>query len=91
MNTLSKSTILYTAISFLLVGLIFCGVILDYNLNNVSPERASRVNVYITRTGECYHRSGCRYLRQSKIEITLDEAYYEYRDCSVCDPPIIKK
>lgn len=86
-----KKDILYATISILLVVLIFLSVVFDYKLNNVSPERASRVNVYITRTGECYHRSGCRYLRQSKIQITLDEAYYEYRDCSVCDPPIIKK
>ena len=43
--------------------------------------------VYITATGECYHRSGCRYLSSSRIPITLREAREKYRPCSVCDPP----
>ena len=41
--------------------------------------------VYITRTGEKYHRAGCRYLRKSQIEISLSEAKNEgYTACSVC-------
>ena len=44
--------------------------------------------VYITATGECYHRSGCRYLSKSRIPIRLKEAKARgYRPCSVCDPP----
>ena len=43
--------------------------------------------VYVTRTGECYHRSGCRYLSSSRIPITLREAREKYRPCSVCKPP----
>jgi competence protein ComEC len=44
--------------------------------------------VYITATGHCYHRAGCRYLSKSKIPITLAKAKSEgYRPCSVCDPP----
>ena len=44
--------------------------------------------VYITATGDCYHRAGCRYLSKSKIPITLAKAKAEgYRPCSVCDPP----
>lgn len=43
--------------------------------------------VYVTRTGECYHRAGCRYLSHSCIPITLREARKKYRPCSVCDPP----
>ena len=44
--------------------------------------------VYITATGHCYHRAGCRYLSKSKIPITLAKAKAEgYRPCSVCDPP----
>lgn len=30
--------------------------------------------VHITRTGEKYHRAGCRYLRQSDMPVTLVEA-----------------
>jgi competence protein ComEC len=44
--------------------------------------------VYITATGSCYHRRGCRYLSKSCIPITLAKAKAEgYRPCSVCDPP----
>jgi micrococcal nuclease len=44
--------------------------------------------VYITKTGECYHRAGCRYLSRSCIPIPLAKAKAEgYRPCSVCDPP----
>jgi competence protein ComEC len=44
--------------------------------------------VYITDTGECYHRGDCRYLSHSKIPISLKGAKAQgYRPCSVCDPP----
>lgn len=44
--------------------------------------------VYITETGECYHRGDCRYLSHSKIKISLKDAKARgYRPCSVCDPP----
>ena len=44
--------------------------------------------VYITETGECYHRGDCRYLSHSKIKISLKDAKARgYRACSVCDPP----
>ena len=44
--------------------------------------------VYITATGECYHRSGCRYLSKSRSAIKLKDAKAGgYRPCGVCDPP----
>ncbi len=44
--------------------------------------------VYITNTGECYHRKDCRYLSSSRIAIKLSRAKGDaYRPCSVCDPP----
>jgi competence protein ComEC len=46
------------------------------------------VTVYITKTGRKYHRDGCRYLRQSRITITLKDAKANgYTPCSVCKPP----
>ena len=43
--------------------------------------------VYITNTGEKYHKSGCRYLKDSKIEISLSEAQSQgYDACGVCKP-----
>jgi hypothetical protein len=48
----------------------------------------SSTTVYITKTGEKYHRSGCRYLSASKIAISLADAKARgYTPCSVCDPP----
>lgn len=42
--------------------------------------------VYITATGDCYHKKGCGYLR-SRIETTLAEAVNDgYRPCSRCHP-----
>jgi hypothetical protein len=37
------------------------------------------VTVYITRTGECYHSAGCRYLSKSCIPISLSAAKQNYR------------
>lgn len=45
------------------------------------------ITVYITRTGEKYHRAGCRFLRKSMIPISLGEAKRRYLPCSVCSPP----
>lgn len=46
------------------------------------------ITVYITRTGECYHRGSCYHLRQSKIATTLSQAKsIGYRACSHCSPP----
>lgn len=47
------------------------------------------VAVYITKTGMKYHRAGCRFLKNSKIEISLKDAKARgYTPCSVCDPPV---
>ena len=46
------------------------------------------VTVYITKSGEKYHRSGCRYLAKSKIAIKLADALSRgYTPCKVCKPP----
>ena len=43
--------------------------------------------VYITKYGEKYHREHCRYLRNSKEEITLTTAKNQnYTPCSICYP-----
>jgi cbb3-type cytochrome oxidase cytochrome c subunit len=48
------------------------------------------ITVYVTRTGEKYHRDGCRYLRQSRIPMSLAEAAKRYGPCSVCKPPTLR-
>ncbi len=43
--------------------------------------------VYVTKTGAKYHKSDCRYLKYSKIEMSLKEAVAkDYTACSVCKP-----
>ncbi|MEW6363159.1 MAG: MBL fold metallo-hydrolase [Acidobacteriota bacterium] len=44
--------------------------------------------VYITETGDKYHRGSCRYLSESKIKTTVCEALDKgYTPCKVCKPP----
>ncbi len=67
-------------ICLLLALVILTGTSLAYN---------GSVTVYITRTGKCYHRDRCTYLK-SKIEISLENAVNRnYRPCSRCLPPIL--
>lgn len=59
--------------------------------NSVSAENNSAneaVTVHITKTGKKYHRAGCRYLKDSDSEVTLDEAKsLGLSPCGVCNPP----
>ncbi|MDO8886687.1 thermonuclease family protein [Candidatus Oleimmundimicrobium sp.] len=51
-------------------------------------EEKKEVTVYITNTGECYHRSGCSSLSKSCIPISLNDAKAKgYRPCKRCNPP----
>jgi hypothetical protein len=55
-----------------------------------SPVKADpeEVTVYVTRTGQKYHRAGCQYLSRSMIPMTLADAQAEgYEPCKVCHPP----
>jgi hypothetical protein len=50
---------------------------------------AESVTVYITKTGEKYHTSTCRYLSKSKISIELQDAIDQgFEPCKVCKPPV---
>ena len=43
--------------------------------------------VYVTKTGSKFHKSSCRYLKSSKITISLSDAKEKgYTACSVCKP-----
>ena len=48
------------------------------------------ITVYVTRTGEKYHKDGCRHLRQSRIPMSLKEAAQRYGPCSTCKPPTVR-
>lgn len=45
------------------------------------------VTVYVTKTGQKYHRAGCSYLRKSSIPMKLSDAKRSYGPCSRCNPP----
>ena len=47
------------------------------------------ITVYITRTGEKYHRDGCRFLSRSRIPMPLKEAAKRFTPCKVCKPPVM--
>ena len=51
-----------------------------------SSDKKKEVTVYITKTGSKYHRGDCRYLWNSKIAISLENAKKSYEPCSVCNP-----
>ncbi len=54
----------------------------------VGAGSVSAQTVYITKTGQKYHATDCRYLSHSKISIELKEAIQNgYDACSVCNPP----
>lgn len=48
------------------------------------------VTVYVTNSGEKYHRDTCSSLRQSKITLSLKDAVSSgYEACSICKPPVL--
>jgi len=55
--------------------------------SQVARENVSNI-VYITRTGQKYHKEGCSSLRGSKIPLSLEGACKRrYAPCSRCSPP----
>jgi micrococcal nuclease len=52
------------------------------------PSAAGDSIVYVTRSGESYHRDGCRFLAKSRAPLTLGEIRGRYKPCSVCKPPL---
>lgn len=50
-----------------------------------SSNENQSITVYVTNTGEKYHKDGCQYLSQSKNPISLEDAVnYGYTPCSRC-------
>jgi len=51
------------------------------------PQSSRGDSVYVTNTGKKYHSGNCKYLSQSKIPISRDDALARgYGGCSVCKP-----
>lgn len=55
------------------------------NINQVTSQNTNSSIVYVTKTGKKYHKAGCSYLKESKIEMTLENAKNRgYTACSKC-------
>lgn len=66
--------------------LVFSTLLLVMPINVLAADGST--TVYVTKTGEKYHTSGCQYLRKSKISISLQDAVSSgYEPCSKCNPP----
>jgi hypothetical protein len=51
----------------------------------------AKITVYVTRTGEKYHRDGCSSLRRSRIPTSLKDAVERgYGACKLCRPPTVR-
>ena len=56
--------------------------------NSAADSSNSETMVHITATGKKYHRAGCRTLKKSDTEVTLDEAKSMcLSPCGICNPP----
>lgn len=72
--------------------MVLCGCSSQQSKNDyTSSYNNNEVIVYVTKTGKCYHKSGCRYLSNSSKSMELKDAARKYRACSVCKPPKLDK
>lgn len=56
--------------------------------NSDADSSNSETMVHIAATGKKYHRAGCRTLKKSDTEVTLDEAKsMGLSPCGICNPP----
>ncbi len=54
----------------------------------ITIPKVSDIMVFIARSGDKYHRDGCKFLGKGKTAITLAEAKENgYLPCPVCNPP----
>jgi len=76
---------------FFTVDKTFClpisGVVTGDVVLEESDETTDHMVVYITKTGDRYHRPNCQYLWHSKIETTKEKAQKGfYIPCKICNP-----
>ena len=57
-----------------------------------AQEDPAKLTVYVTKTGQKYHREGCSSLRKSKIAVSVKEAVERgFGACKICNPPTLAK
>jgi micrococcal nuclease len=71
-------------------GLICAALILAAAGLLLAQTAGGETTVYVTNSGEKYHRDNCRSLRRSKIALPLADAVKSgYEPCSICNPPVL--
>ncbi|QNL48131.1 hypothetical protein H8S90_15100 [Olivibacter sp. SDN3] len=86
-----QQCVLQLKMYLLLSIMVFTALTPNASLATTNPNNKLEVGketvVYVTRTGEKYHRGSCRYLSKSKIETSLKDAQKNgYAACKVCKP-----
>ncbi len=72
------------------LSLLLLTITVSFSMSGISSFAASGdTTVYVTKTGKCYHSSGCSSLSKSCIETTLESASAKYSPCSKCKPPTL--
>jgi hypothetical protein len=80
---------MHVALRSLAMALWLLPGLLSFGWSAPVAAQSTVATVYVTRTGEKYHRTDCHYLRQSRRAITLDSAVADgYTPCRVCRPPV---
>lgn len=63
--------------------IVFCILIFFYFSNAISQ------TVYTTKSGRKYHKKGCRYIKHSHYQTTIDSAKGAgYTACKICRPTV---
>lgn len=83
-ETMKKYICLFLALLLALAILAACGV---SEAPQQTVEAAATVTVYVTDTGEKYHRENCTYLISSHAMPLTRAKSLGYTPCSRCNPP----
>lgn len=83
-----RSQCVLLAIAFALAAILSSCSNSDSEKQGGTKTESATVTVYVTRTGQKYHRGGCQYLSKSQVPMTLKAAKAAgYTPCSRCGPP----
>jgi hypothetical protein len=82
-------SVVCVGLSLLLPPAVATATLGHASLHAFAAQASATETVYVTRTGEKYHRQSCRYLANSSIPMALGEASRRYGACKVCKPPVL--
>lgn len=72
-------------VSVLCIGMLMCLIACGRD-HSMQAQGAADI-VYVTSSGQKFHRDGCQSLRKSKIQMTREDAIAKgYEPCKICRP-----